>query len=387
MHRNSKQPIEAFNAQQLIQEVISIHESEAFRKGLKLRHKLAKPIDSLWIGAPIATRQILIKLLSSAINESTNGSVCLELNASSGDSIEACFSITLRSVGLSKEFHQQLVLTRDMASELGGTVELDDHCINSTELRLSLHFECGALINPKSAPKKQAYHKILQDRSALVADDLEFNRYINSEVLSRMGASVDMAQDGHQTLKQLQKKHYDLALLDINMPGLSGIDVVQQYKQGQASKPPQFIALSAHATEEMEHACLKAGFKYFIHKPLTLAKITKLLANTFPRSSEIPDSSLLEYLANNSQTTLERLKTRQQHAFQTELEKLKKHHASGDITRQRRSVHKLTGIASIRGIPRVLELLESLSLNLKSDSRSDRIAEQVNELSDLITNQ
>ncbi len=386
-HHVPQNRIEAFDVHQLIQEVITIFEAEASNKDIELQYKLINPVDSLWIGAPIATRRILIRLLSSAIHDISRGSIRLELEAKYADTVKACFSITDGNIGLSDTLHQQLVLARDMASELGGTVELDNSCPNGTRLRLTLYFEVGDLVDPATTPRRQAVRKLLQNRRALVADDLDFNRYINTEILSRMGADVVTAQDGTEALQQLQSEQHDLALLDIDMPGLSGIEVVQQYLSSKPSRPTQFIALSAHATGEMEHACIAAGFKYFIHKPLTQKKITAQLAETFNLTEQPNDTSLLEYLAQDSPTALEQLKARQQKAFQLELQTLKKQHADNDVAGQRRAVHKLTGVASIQRDPLIIELLEQLSAGLKAQASPHSIAGLIHQLSDQIENQ
>ena len=379
--------IEAFNVRQLIKEVISIYETEAHNKGLNLDYTLRDPVDTLWVGSPTATRRILIKLLSAALQDTDSEAVRLELKAKYNNSIKACFSITDGNLGLSQKFHEQLVLARDMASEVGGTVELDDNCPSGTHLRLHLNFEIGDPIAPNARPRKQAVRKLLQNRRALVADDLDFNRYINSEILSRMGAKVDTADDGQSALEQLKSTHYDLALLDIDMPGLTGIDAVQQYLSGKPAKHTEFIALSAHATSEMEQACINAGFKLFIHKPLTQQKITAQLAETFNRSKEPTDTSLLEYLARDSPSALEQLKTRQQKAYQLELTALQKHHDANDIAVQRRSVHKLIGVASIQRDPEIIGILEKLSTELKASPPPNSIGDLINQLSDALTNQ
>lgn len=372
---------------QLVKEVISIFEEEASNEDIELQYTLLTPIDSQWIGAPITTRRILIKLLSAAIHDIPRGSIGLELKAECNDSIKACFSIKDGSFGLSEAFHEQLVLARDMASELGGTVELDDTCPNGTHLRIELNFEIGGPIIPDGTPHKQAVRQLLKDRRALVADDLDFNRYINSEILSRMGAQVDTAQDGHDALQRLKTQHYDLALLDIDMPGLSGIDVVKQYRRHQQAQSTKFIALSAHASGEMERACITAGFKYFIHKPLTQQKITAQLAETFNQSKQTTDTSLLEYLAQQSPSALEQLKARQKKAFELELKSLKQHHEAGNIAGQRRAAHKLIGVASIQRDPKILTLLEKISAALKSAESSDSISKTIDQLSEQILSQ
>ena len=93
---------------------------------------------------------------------------------------------------------------------------------------------------------------------------MDFNRYINKALLQQMGATVHEATDGIGAQLALETMYFDFAILDINMPGFSGIEVVQKVLAYDKPLQPEFVALSAHATPEMQAACLAAGFGRFI---------------------------------------------------------------------------------------------------------------------------
>lgn len=65
----------------------------------------------------------------------------------------------------------------------------------------------------------------------LVADDEESMRWVLSKALKRKGFSVDLAKDGDEALRMIQTSHYDMAILDIKMPGLSGLDLLDQIRE------------------------------------------------------------------------------------------------------------------------------------------------------------
>ncbi|HEX9078339.1 MAG TPA: response regulator, partial [Desulfuromonadaceae bacterium] len=65
----------------------------------------------------------------------------------------------------------------------------------------------------------------------LVADDEESMRWVLSKALKRKGFSVDLAHDGRQALALIQDNSYDLAILDIKMPGISGLDLLDRVRE------------------------------------------------------------------------------------------------------------------------------------------------------------
>jgi two-component system nitrogen regulation response regulator GlnG len=65
----------------------------------------------------------------------------------------------------------------------------------------------------------------------LVADDEESMRWVLSKALKRKGFTVDLAQDGRQALSLIQDNSYDLAILDIKMPGISGLDLLDKIRE------------------------------------------------------------------------------------------------------------------------------------------------------------
>jgi two-component system, NtrC family, nitrogen regulation response regulator GlnG len=62
----------------------------------------------------------------------------------------------------------------------------------------------------------------------LVADDEESMRWVLSKALRKKGYSVDLAADGNQALRQVREQSYDLAILDIKMPGMSGLEFLDR---------------------------------------------------------------------------------------------------------------------------------------------------------------
>jgi two-component system sensor histidine kinase RpfC len=129
----------------------------------------------------------------------------------------------------------------------------------------------------------------------LVADDNGTNRMIISKILERAGHSVDLVENGEQALDILEKKRYDLAIMDMHMPVLHGLEALKIYRMANREVPHMpIVILTANATIEAKRECEEAGVDAFLTKPIDasalLVSISRLTANHNNASDEpIPE--------------------------------------------------------------------------------------------------
>lgn len=114
----------------------------------------------------------------------------------------------------------------------------------------------------------------IQKPKILVADDEEDVRARLAELISRhFVCDIEQAENGQQALDKLRADKIDIAILDIKMPGLSGIDVIREAVK--FTPQTQFLAVSAYDSSEIADEALKAGAVDFIHKPQTCEAIER----------------------------------------------------------------------------------------------------------------
>ncbi|MFY9316807.1 MAG: ATP-binding protein [Burkholderiales bacterium] len=108
----------------------------------------------------------------------------------------------------------------------------------------------------------------------LVADDNPTNREVLARILERGGHTATLVADGERALDALETSHFDVALVDRNMPGLGGIETVQAIRltTGARERLPVVI-LSADVTPEGKRECLEAGADAFLPKPIEAARL------------------------------------------------------------------------------------------------------------------
>jgi two-component system sensor histidine kinase RpfC len=116
--------------------------------------------------------------------------------------------------------------------------------------------------------------------SVLVADDNPTNREVLGKILERAGHEVKLTADGDLALDAMEAGHFDIVLLDRNMPGLSGLETLQAIRlmtRGRERLP--VVMLSADATLEAKKECLEAGADSFIPKPVEALRLLDELRN------------------------------------------------------------------------------------------------------------
>ena len=112
----------------------------------------------------------------------------------------------------------------------------------------------------------------------LIADDEESIRDLIKEVLSSGGHEFHLAADGAQALEVLRRKAVDLAIVDRNMPGMSGIEVVQLIRQNpKTARVKVLMCTAASVTREIDEA-FAAGADDYVLKPLNFAQLTAKVA-------------------------------------------------------------------------------------------------------------
>jgi two-component system sensor histidine kinase RpfC len=125
----------------------------------------------------------------------------------------------------------------------------------------------------------------------LVAEDNAINRKVIGKILERAGHTIHFVSNGAEALDVLESEKFDIALLDVNMPQTSGLDVAKLYRFAHSDGPRlPIVALTADATPEARRACEQAGMDAYLTKPVDLRELLELLDSlALPRAAdEVP---------------------------------------------------------------------------------------------------
>lgn len=110
----------------------------------------------------------------------------------------------------------------------------------------------------------------------LVADDNPVNLRLTDRVLTKLGYAPESALNGMEALEKLDKKHYDIVFMDVQMPEMDGLEATRRIRLRKGAQP-FIIAMTANAMHEDRTACFAAGMDDYLSKPATLDQLVAVL--------------------------------------------------------------------------------------------------------------
>ena len=130
------------------------------------------------------------------------------------------------------------------------------------------------------------------NRNILVVDDNRTNRMVLESILTNNGYNVSMVNDGDEALEALEKKNFDIMLIDVNMPRLNGIEATKLWRHMEAGKQRMpIIGVTADATEETLEKCLAAGMDERMTKPVESRKLISKIRKYCERDYDCDDET------------------------------------------------------------------------------------------------
>jgi PAS domain S-box-containing protein len=118
-----------------------------------------------------------------------------------------------------------------------------------------------------------------QGDRVLVAEDNAVNQKVALAMLRKLGFRADVAADGNEALEAVQRQHYDIVLMDVQMPDLDGLEATRRIcsRWPKPEDRPWIIALTANAMQGDREACLAAGMDDYISKPIKTEELAAAL--------------------------------------------------------------------------------------------------------------
>jgi signal transduction histidine kinase/CheY-like chemotaxis protein/HPt (histidine-containing phosphotransfer) domain-containing protein len=146
-----------------------------------------------------------------------------------------------------------------------------------------------------AAPHDAPPSKPLKELRVLVTDDTEINRELVLELLKKRGHSVSSAADGLEAIAALERAHFDVVLMDEEMPRMNGLEATRAIRNAEAATGGhvRIIGLTGNASYEDERRCLDAGMDAFIAKPVRMDKLYEAVESVGVAANQISDDQPL----------------------------------------------------------------------------------------------
>ena len=292
----------------------------AQERRLQMELSIAPDIPEFLCGDSARLRQVLRNIVGTAIAFTAKGkieigvsivhetretltlqfSVAHSAEGIAGDRIDAMldysaldrseFSRAYEGVGLG------LIIAKGLAEAMGGALRAErvGKEQNIFYFTVTMRRTAGngqASQEPASPSKPESRDAILVlpgKLSILVVDDNKFNRSLTRTILRKKGGqewSVSLAEDGAEALQKLSGEHFDLVFMDIQMPGMNGLDTtrairIRESESGARRLP--VIAMTAYAMEGDRQMCLDAGMDDYIAKPVDPDELVAVIIRNLP---------------------------------------------------------------------------------------------------------
>ncbi len=284
--------LKTVNIDDVLDDIIPIFNLKSKEKGLSFKVNI-NLTEHVFYSDSKRIRQIIVNLLNNAIKFTNSGEISLNIHDKdnkliidvidtgcgiSEQDIKHIFSpfIQLNEEDYSKEgIGLGLSITQELIKLLGGSITVSSQPGKGSHFCVTIPLQKIKITETKKSISTNKVINTHQDINILLAEDNEINILLLKNILDQVPCHYDIAKDGQEALDMLLKKNYHLALIDLNMPILSGLNLIKKIKQHQLKITT--VAISAFAEQNKIDMALNSGFDYYLTKPIDIQQILDLI--------------------------------------------------------------------------------------------------------------
>jgi len=292
---------------------------QAKEKGLEIDYEIADGIAEYYVGDLYRLRQVMLNLVSNAVKFTSQGSVKISVGFAQGTEpgeLESLhFKVTDTGCGIRKEkfdilfepFAQVdssttrqfggtglgLAITKRLIECMGGDIWIEstpgEGSVFQFILQLRRYYP-EKLTNPPFNPN-QLIEELLDPQfadhyplSILICEDDDDNRWVIRQLLETLGYKIKVVEDPDDAITQISNYEFDAVMLDVRLPGMSGIELAKLIRAGNISEQNRgqyIIAVTAYAMNEDRDECLAAGMNDYLSKPIVIPSLKEALKKAY----------------------------------------------------------------------------------------------------------
>jgi signal transduction histidine kinase/ActR/RegA family two-component response regulator len=287
-----------------VQDAFALFESVARDKALALQLQMPPTLPRRVLGDAVRLRQILLNLLSNAIKFTDAGSVALRIEHDPATH-STRFAVSDTGIGIPADRLSQLfqpfqqidasstrrhggtglglAISQQLVGLMGGRITARSLQGQGTTFEFALTWEVvdEQASNALAPPALDEGFARGRPLSILLVEDNPVNQLVALQMLQRLGYAAELASDGETAVQLHELGRHDLVLMDIQMPGIDGIEACRRIRALPASRRPHVVALTANASQADRKSYIEAGMDSHLAKPFELKDLAAELANAF----------------------------------------------------------------------------------------------------------
>ncbi|UWG98315.1 PAS domain S-box protein [Dehalobacter sp. DCM] len=307
-----------FELLQLMEKIVKIHYHRAVEKGLTFHCRLPDEMPVIK-GDPGRLQQVLNNILGNAVKFTEKGSVGITLTVQEPekDRIKLQFCITDTGIGIADEERSRLfqsfsqvdgsysrkyggtglglVISKQLVEMMGGTIQVQSEKGKGSTFSIELTFPTSSREKEfHSAPDQEQLIDVTKHHArVLLAEDDIINQIVVSRMLKEMGYAYSVANNGIEAIRMLDKKDYDLCLMDIQMPIMDGIQAMTMIRKSEeiTGHHLPIIALTAHALLNDRKKFVSLGMDDYLAKPFRMTDLYDLIEKLLSKYGKVPDDA------------------------------------------------------------------------------------------------
>lgn len=284
----------------LLQFVLQNFRAAAADKGIELRSEIAGDVPA-WLEADeTRIRQILFNLVGNAVKFTDQGAITVRLSRSADHNDAYLLQVEDTGIGIpdnmvsrmAEPFIQSdnalarsrqgsglgLAIVKRLAELMGGEFLIQSREGQGTVAGVRLPMPAAQEPESPAVAQETASLGNVQSYSILVVEDDPVNLFALGKMLGGMGHSVQTAESGRQALGYLAQRSFDVVIMDVQMPGMSGIEATRTIREsGKRYATVPILALTAHALRGDREELLAAGMDGYLSKPAGVEDLKKAL--------------------------------------------------------------------------------------------------------------
>ncbi|MEN1760985.1 PAS domain S-box protein [Anoxynatronum sibiricum] len=297
---------EVFELIQTLEEVMEPFRVLGESKNVPFTFEASEACRVKVVGDRSKLTRVLYHLLSNAFKFTETGKVTLEAELVQYENPFGIyrFSVADTGIGIASEDQQKLfqrftqlddsysksyqgtglglAIVQKLVELMGGTVSLSSAPGEGSrfyfEVPLRVH-ELHAGNGEAASQKQQFFPHLKESIRILAVEDDEISQILLRKICRKLGAQVDLAQDGFEAIRMFGTTAYDLVLMDVQLPTISGIEVtsvIRSFEKKFGERTP-IIGISAHALKQDKERCLAAGMNDYLSKPIDMEKLYQVI--------------------------------------------------------------------------------------------------------------
>jgi signal transduction histidine kinase/DNA-binding response OmpR family regulator len=306
----------AFNLKTVLRDALKSLELRARKKGLSLVCQIAPDVPLQINGDPYRLGQILVNLVSNAINFTARGEIAVRVEVVSrqGDEVDLRMGVSDTGIGIPEDqqarifnaFEQAdqsttrkyggtglgLAIVSKLVAMMQGRIWVESKVGVGSTFHFTARFKTGG-----AAPSAEPQNPLRDDRADfiprtgpllfLLAEDNQVNQRVAVGMLAKRGHNVVVAENGREALAAFSTQRFDMVLMDVQMPEMDGLEAtmaIRKLEHGSGRRTP-IIALTARALLGDRERCLAAGMDGHVTKPFEPRQLDEVIQRFVPTAN------------------------------------------------------------------------------------------------------